>query len=198
VLVNSGDGTDAAGLSLVAERVRPEVPVVGLAVPVLAPVGADSCFDTLLSKPITRDQLVRAVARFAGGTMLVVDDDRGFVQLVQRLLVSAGLPFEVRWAYDGDEAMQKLKQYRPDVILMDVVMAPMSGTALARLVRADPAMDGTTIIAVTGATATLPAGRARGMQVLKRSGLRDGEALDLLRGVLGQVRADYAATAPSA
>jgi len=192
VLIDSASDCGRDGIASVADALPPGVPVLEMAVPALQTLDADGCFDALISKPVSRDGLLSAMYRFSrGGSVLVVDDDRGFVQLVRRIVLSAGAPFEVRWAYDGQEALEKLKECHPDLILVDMVMEPMSGSVLAKMIRGDGEMARIPIIAVTGATATLASGRVKEFRLVKRSGLRDGEAIAVLQSVLGSVRADY-------
>ncbi|NPV07890.1 MAG: response regulator [Anaerolineae bacterium] len=187
VLINCApDGAE------LASRVPAGVPVVLLDLPALRTPSHDSVFDALLSKPVSAEELLGAVRRFVPrGSILVVDDDPGFVQLVRRMVASSDAPYEVQWAYNGEGALSKLAHSRPDVVLMDMVMQPMDGMALARQIRAEAGMGEIPIVAVTGATSTASSDRAREIRLLKRSGLQDAEVLAVLRAILGGVRSDY-------
>jgi CheY-like chemotaxis protein len=55
-----------------------------------------------------------------GRRVLVVDDEESLRVLVSDLLESEG--FEVRTAYDGDDGLRVLQEWRPDVILLDLLM----------------------------------------------------------------------------
>lgn len=57
--------------------------------------------------------------------ILVVDDSKSNVVLLSHILNKEG--FRVEKSYDGDEALDKIKQVRPDLILMDIMMPKMSG-----------------------------------------------------------------------
>tara|TARA_R110002124_G_scaffold252177_4_gene417449 strand:- start:16760 stop:17905 length:1146 start_codon:yes stop_codon:yes gene_type:complete len=57
--------------------------------------------------------------------ILVVDDSKPNVILLSHILKEEG--FRVEKSYDGDEALEKIKQVRPDLILMDIMMPAMSG-----------------------------------------------------------------------
>ena len=57
--------------------------------------------------------------------LLVVDDDKDIVDMVTKGLVNRG--YEVATAFDGEEALQKIKDYDPDIILLDLVMPKLNG-----------------------------------------------------------------------
>lgn len=186
---------DSEGL---VEALPPGVAVVHLDFPAMRMPAPDDCFEALLSKPVATEELLATVRRLgADGTVLVVDDDPGFVQLVRRMLMTSGTPHEVQWAYESEGAMAKLIASRPSLVLMDMVMQPMDGPSLARRIKAMPEFADIPIVAVTGATAVLSGDRGRELRLEKRSGLQDAEVLAVLRAVLTGVRSDYLATEPS-
>ncbi|ADB74244.1 response regulator [Geodermatophilus obscurus] len=72
-----------------------------------------------------------------GRTALVVDDDEMVAELVRAGLESAGLT--VVTAADGHEALDRLAEAVPDVVVSDVNMPGMDGFALVSRLRAEPA-----------------------------------------------------------
>lgn len=60
-----------------------------------------------------------------GARLLVVDDEQDLVQLVRTNLEQAG--FRVRTAADGIEAVERLREERPDLLLLDVMMPNLDG-----------------------------------------------------------------------
>ena len=54
------------------------------------------------------------------GKVMIVDDEVHTVRLVKRLLERAG--YEVRFAYNGEEALKVLSEYDPQVMLLDIMM----------------------------------------------------------------------------
>ena len=60
--------------------------------------------------------------------ILVVDDDTDLVEMVSMKLESAN--FRVAKAYDGFEAMDRIKEERPDLIILDVMMPRKDGYTL--------------------------------------------------------------------
>ena len=61
--------------------------------------------------------------------ILAVDDERHIVRLVQVNLERAG--YEVVEAYDGVEALEKVKEANPDLIVLDVMMPRLDGFGVA-------------------------------------------------------------------
>ncbi|MEO7761358.1 MAG: response regulator [Casimicrobiaceae bacterium] len=80
--------------------------------------------------------------------VLVVDDVEAAATTLARVLDAMG--HDTRVAHDGPRALAIAKDYRPDVILLDLGMPGMSGFVVARLIRAQSGLEGTTLIAVTG------------------------------------------------
>jgi len=69
-------------------------------------------------------------------TILVVDDEPSIVKLVTATLESRG--YEVIPAYDGEEALIKVKYHTPDLIILDIMMPHMDGREMRRRLLADP------------------------------------------------------------
>ena len=66
--------------------------------------------------------------------ILIVDDDPGLVTLLAEQLVGDG--FEVQSARDGEEALVRLRDGWPDLLIVDLMMPKMDGLTLAREVKA--------------------------------------------------------------
>ncbi len=65
--------------------------------------------------------------------VLVVDDEPDAVELLREFLLGKG--YEVLTASDGEEALHKLKEERPHLILLDVRMPKMSGLEVLKQIR---------------------------------------------------------------
>ena len=68
--------------------------------------------------------------------VLIVDDSKTELMFLSDLLVRQGMV--VRTAQNSDEAMLRLAEDRPDLILMDVVMPGQNGFQLTRLITRSP------------------------------------------------------------
>ncbi len=69
--------------------------------------------------------------------MLVVDDDRVIQQLLEVNLELEG--YEVAKASDGEEALRVVRQFKPDIMLLDVMMPKFDGREVCRRIKGDPA-----------------------------------------------------------
>jgi two-component system alkaline phosphatase synthesis response regulator PhoP len=68
--------------------------------------------------------------------ILFVDDESTVVECSRMFLEEAGYEFE--GAYDGVQAMQKVKQWRPDLIVLDVAMPRLNGWDVLLMLQDDP------------------------------------------------------------
>ena len=68
-------------------------------------------------------------------TVLIVDDNPQNVELLQAFLES--LPVRIITAADGVEALEKIEEQNPDLILLDIMMPRMSGFQVCRKIKAD-------------------------------------------------------------
>jgi two-component system, cell cycle response regulator DivK len=83
----------------------------------------------------------------AGESILIVDDNPVNLKLVRVLLMTEG--YTVKTATSADEALAVLDAFRPRLILMDIQLPGMDGLELTRRLKADPAMHGIRIVAIT-------------------------------------------------
>jgi DNA-binding response OmpR family regulator len=65
-----------------------------------------------------------------GKRILVVDDEKDLVETIKLKLTSEG--YEVDEAFDGKQALEKVKQRQPDLILLDVMMPQVNGYQVCR------------------------------------------------------------------
>jgi len=84
-------------------------------------------------------------------TILVVDDERDLVELLSVNLEAAG--YTVIPAYKGDDALRKASEHVPTLVLLDLMMPGLSGTEVARRLRADPRTSRIPIIMLTARAA---------------------------------------------
>ncbi|MCC2637758.1 MAG: chpA [Moraxellaceae bacterium] len=82
--------------------------------------------------------------------VMVVDDSVTVRKVTSRLLERHG--YEVLLAKDGMDAIAKLEDARPDVMLLDIEMPRMDGFEVATLVRHNPHLEGLPIIMITSRT----------------------------------------------
>jgi len=79
--------------------------------------------------------------------ILLVDDEPVIRELVQAMLEGGGV--EVRCVDSGSRALPEAREFRPDLVLLDVVMPGLDGLAVLRLLRADPRLAATQVHMLT-------------------------------------------------
>jgi two-component system, OmpR family, alkaline phosphatase synthesis response regulator PhoP len=80
-------------------------------------------------------------------TVMIVDDNPQNVELLQAFLES--LPVKIITAADGVDALAKVAEHDPDLILLDIMMPRMSGFQVCRKIKADPKTRDIQILMVT-------------------------------------------------
>lgn len=105
-----------------------------------------------ISKPRQKSDVekARVVPEKATRTVMVVDDSVTVRKVTSRLLERHG--YEVVLAKDGLDAITKLEDIRPDIMLLDIEMPRMDGFEVASLVRHNPNLVGLPIIMITSRT----------------------------------------------
>jgi len=68
--------------------------------------------------------------------ILIVDDERDFVELVQFRL--AGLGYELIVANDGVQALTQARQFKPNLILLDILLPDLDGLSVCEILRRQP------------------------------------------------------------
>src|SRR2546429_5296470 len=79
--------------------------------------------------------------------VLIADDNPQGVELLEAYL--SGSNYDVETAADGEETLRKVKEWRPDLILLDIMMPKISGFEVCKRVRADPATREIAVLMVT-------------------------------------------------
>lgn len=80
--------------------------------------------------------------------LLLIDDEAGFTQLLKMNLERAG-GFEVRIENDSTQALAAAREFRPDAILLDVVMPGMDGGDVQAQLQSDPALARIPVVMLT-------------------------------------------------
>ena len=137
---------------LSASKVLPNgTPAIICAVPDTSQsAGALGASDYLV-KPVSRETLLGALDRLnlEEGTILIVDDEPDALQLFGRMLASSERAYHVLLARDGQEATAILRDHRPDVILLDLVMPNMDGFQFLERKSQDPALYDIPIVVIS-------------------------------------------------
>jgi excisionase family DNA binding protein len=81
--------------------------------------------------------------------VLLVDDDEELVELIKDVLTKDGR-FEVRIANNGFAAGMIVKEYRPDLVVLDVMLPDINGKDVCELIRSDPSLEDVRIVCISG------------------------------------------------
>ena len=79
--------------------------------------------------------------------VLIAEDDPQGAELLEAYLADTG--YEVQTAADGEETLRKVAAFKPDLILLDVMMPKISGFEVCKRLRADPATAATAVLMIT-------------------------------------------------
>ena len=71
----------------------------------------------------------------SAGRILVIDDEPQIRRLMRTTLIGAG--YEVEDAKSGEEGIEKMSQFHPDLVLLDINLPGMGGLAACNMIRAD-------------------------------------------------------------
>lgn len=120
------------------------------------------------------------MSRSRPDVVLVVDDNDDIRELYAALFADEG--YEVLQAANGQEALDRISETKPDVVVMDLSMPVMDGWEATKHIKADPATSDVFVIAVTAHATSLGLANARDFgadKVLAKPCLPD----ELLRNV---------------
>ena len=84
----------------------------------------------------------------AAKKILVVDDEVGFTRLVKLNLDATG-KFQVQTENRGSQTLNAARAFRPDLILLDIVMPDMDGSEVAKQLKSDPVTGNIPILFLT-------------------------------------------------
>ena len=80
---------------------------------------------------------------------LIVDDDEELVELIRDVFDADGR-FDVRVANNGFDAGMMVKEYKPDIIVLDVMLPDINGKEVCQRVRSDSTLDDVRIFCISG------------------------------------------------
>lgn len=79
--------------------------------------------------------------------VLIADDNPQGLELLDAIL--SATDYAVATAADGEEALRKVRDWKPDVLLLDVMMPRISGFEVCKQLKADPATSNVGVLMVT-------------------------------------------------
>jgi DNA-binding response OmpR family regulator len=96
------------------------------------------------------------------GPILVIDDEPYILRSLSYLLQREG--YVVETAHNGEEGLQRVRDLRPPLVFLDIMMPQMNGYEVCEQVKADPSLENTYVIMLS----------AKGQQIARERGLLGG------------------------
>jgi CheY-like chemotaxis protein len=82
------------------------------------------------------------------GSVLVIDDDPDFSEVVRIALQADG--FSVRTAADGDQGLARMREQKPDLVFLDIIMvSPTEGVYVSEVMSEDPVLRDVPVVMVS-------------------------------------------------
>ncbi len=124
---------------------------MGILDQIRALLGQNEAKDTILPNvaeiAVERRKRARINAR-EGTRVLIIDDSRTIVTALKKFLRSAG--YETMEAEDAESGLDQLREHKPDLIFLDIVLPGMNGFAALRAIRRDPMTRDIPVIMMSG------------------------------------------------
>jgi signal transduction histidine kinase/CheY-like chemotaxis protein len=142
-----------------------------------------------LVKPVERQNLWDVLRQFGQNvdTVLVIDDDDEFVQLVERMLDSPVRRYRVVSAYSGQEGLALMRRRRPDLVLLDMQLPDLPGEQVIKQMRAVPEWQGVPIVIVSGQDQPDVAGAPAGaITIARATGLTPSEVVQWVQNMVNE------------
>jgi DNA-binding response OmpR family regulator len=79
--------------------------------------------------------------------VLIADDEPNIVLSLEFLMKQAG--YEIRVVHDGEEALRVVREWKPDLVLLDIMLPLRDGFEVCQKIREDPETAETRIIMIT-------------------------------------------------
>ncbi len=97
--------------------------------------------------PTSEEPIPKMSATEKKPRILIADDNLQNVELMEAYLAS--LDCETATAYDGEQTLKAVQSFKPDLILLDIMMPKLSGFEVCSKLRADPATKDVLVLMVT-------------------------------------------------
>ena len=141
-LINaSSQETLTSLLETVRQSIR-DTPLVGCILPKHAWEDLSQSVVKTMVKPITKSGLVKAIADLPNPPhkILIADDDPEITRLYSRMLGVENDTLEIEIAIDGATALKKMREFHPDLVMLDISMPDVDGFEVLKQKDADPSI----------------------------------------------------------
>ena len=152
VVVNTMEYAELRPLVDRLTRIAPDTPVIGCCVPQEMQQAIEAGALDYLVKPVAPDDLRRVFEMLDESLerVLIVDDDEDTQELMRMYTRAYDACIEVEVAGSGDEALNLIASHVPDLVLLDIVMAPVDGWQVLAAMRAHETLCEIPVIVISG------------------------------------------------
>ena len=104
-----------------------------------------------LVKPVSRATLKKSLSHFGDAlrSIMIIDDNRDIVRLFSQTVRSLKANYSVRAAYSGPDGIRLMREHKPDLLMLDVLMPEMDGFEVIAAMRADELLEDIPVILVS-------------------------------------------------
>lgn len=119
--------------------------------------------------------------------ILIIDDEFSVAEVVESILTDAG--HEVVTASNGQQGLERAREKRPDLIVLDFMMPIMGGPCTLKALQADPELRGVPVVVMSSLPESTIVRSAMGAYVgFLRKPFKIRELLDVVNGALHSAR----------
>jgi CheY-like chemotaxis protein len=116
-------------------------------------------------------------------TVLVVEDEFGIAELLRDLLSEEG--YRVETAFDGKQALTQLARSKPDIVLMDFMMAGMNGADVLKTMAVTPTLKNIPVVMMSSLPETVISEKCTAYAAFLRKPFRVHHVLDTIGRLIG-------------
>jgi signal transduction histidine kinase/CheY-like chemotaxis protein len=165
------------------------IPVIECYLPSLAWIEEYPAVLGFMTKPVMAQTVLDEIERIAPiQNILVIDDDRGFTLLIERILQARGMPVSVRRVYDGVQGLEAMRAHRPDLVFLDVKLWGLDGLGVLKQMRDDSSLADIPVVIITANNDTSESPPGGEFVVHHRDGLYPFEVINCLNAVIHNLK----------
>ena len=117
--------------------------------------------------------------------ILIIEDDKFLRELIVKKLVKEG--YEISEAVDGEEGVKKVKEEKPDLVLLDLILPGIDGFEVLSRTKEDPALSQIPVIILSNLGQKEEVERGLGLgaiDYLIKAHFTPGEIIEKIRAIL--------------
>ena len=145
-----------------------------------------------LVKPVSLEALRKTLAQFGAGlsSIMIIDDNRDIVRLFSQALRSIDPAYQVRHAYDGKAGIATMREHKPELLMLDVLMPEMDGFQVIEAMQASADLADIPIVLISakGASESItPAIRGR-LTLARQAGYSPLELVSCVQALIDSIQ----------